>query len=54
MLSVAFAYLVGMVLIADSTAPHLPLWLQVVNVCLGLWFIIAGSIAGWQRARQDD
>ena len=53
MFAVLFAYAVGILLIADSlhTAPW---WLSAANVVAGVWFVIAGSIAGWRLSRGDD
>lgn len=52
MFAVIFAYLVGVLLIGNSTVvPHQ--WLQIVDAVAGIWFVIAGSVAGWQHFNRD-
>ena len=53
-MAVAFAYFVGMLLIADSTIPNQPWWITWANGLAGLWFVVAASITGWQNARSND
>ena len=51
--AVLFAYAVGVTLIADSTLTA-PVWAQWVNALLGVWFVFAASLAGYQRTREHD
>jgi hypothetical protein len=52
MFAVIFAYLMGILLIGNSTVVSIPA-LQWVDLISGVWFVIAGSIAGWQYANRD-
>lgn len=52
MFAVIFAYLVGILFIGNSTiVPNQAL--QVIDLLVGVWFVIAGSITGWQHANRD-
>lgn len=53
MTTVAFCYLVGLLFLANSTEAHTP-FLVAADTVLALFYIVAGSVAGWQNARHDD
>ena len=49
---VVYAYLVGLLLVVNSTATQGVLsWLNVIAAC---YFLVVGSIAGWIVARSYD
>lgn len=53
MLQVVYCYGFGLLGFVNSVnTPSLAL--QIVNVLAGGFFLVIGSIAGWQHARRDD
>lgn len=52
MFSVVFAFFVSILLIAGSTQIDIE-FLSFTQFIVGVWFSIAGAIAGWQLANRS-
>lgn len=50
---VAFCYLMGLILIGNSAEVKTP-FLVAADSLLAIIYIVAGSVAGWQNARNDE
>lgn len=50
--AVIFGYIVGLLFFVNTTA--VPYWpLQIINIFVGVWFVVVSSIAGWQHYNRD-
>lgn len=52
MLQVVYCYLLGTLAVVNSQHVQEPV-LAVVNLLVAGYFLVVGSIAGWQQARRD-